>query len=110
MPFYRITIFLKDDQVMQGIREHNNSNIDYVTNIYRTKASATYGNNVVDVEAAKLSKNSTAVKCYLEEKLKKLEKKKEWGAITENPFSPTDRKKAYTSKILLGERSGKKRV
>jgi hypothetical protein len=30
------------------------------------------------------SKNSTAVKHYLEEKLKKIQKEKEWGAITNN--------------------------
>lgn len=109
MYFYRISIFLKDDKVIQGIREHNNPNIDFVTNLYRAKASATYGGKkVMDVEAAMLSKNSTAVKCYLEEKLKKLEKKKEWGTITVNPLTPTDRKKTYTSKITLGERSDKK--
>jgi hypothetical protein len=110
MPFYRITIFLKDNQVMQGIREHSNSNIDYVTNICRAKASATYGNKVVDVEAAMLSKHSNAVKSYLEEKLKRLEKKKEWGTITVNPFLLTNRKKTYTNKTTLGERSGNKDV
>jgi hypothetical protein len=77
MSFYRITILLQDDQVVQGIGEHSNSNIDYVTNLYRVKASAEYGKKLVDVEAAMLSKNSTAVKSYLKEKLKKMKKKKE---------------------------------
>lgn len=62
----------------------------------------------MDVEAAMLSKNSTAVKHYLEEKLKKLKKKKEWGTITVNPISTNDRKKSHTSKLSLGERSTKK--
>lgn len=83
MPFYRITILLDDDKIVQGIREHSNSNIDYVTNLFRAKASKEYGKNLVDIEAAMLSKNSTAVKNYLEEKLKKMQKKKDSGPITE---------------------------
>lgn len=39
MYFYRITILLQDNRIRQGIREHNNSNIDFVTNVYRAKAS-----------------------------------------------------------------------
>jgi hypothetical protein len=33
-----------------------------------------------------------------------------WGKITANPFSHTNRKKNYSSKSTLGERSGNKNV
>ena len=65
MPFYRITIELRDNKTTQGIRHFENSNIDAVTNIVRVKAKQHYGdNNVIDVEAAMLSNHSTAVKQY----------------------------------------------
>ncbi len=43
MPFYRITIWLKENNILQGIREHTNPNIDFVTNYYRYKTYKQYG-------------------------------------------------------------------
>jgi hypothetical protein len=63
---------------VHGIRQHENSNIDYVTNVFRCKAVATDGNKFVDIEAAMLSKNSTAVKSYLADEMKRIKKKKQW--------------------------------
>ncbi len=91
---------------MQGIREHSKRNIDYVTNFFRAKASAAYGKKLMDIEAAMSSKNSTAVKNYIDEKLKKIEKKKEWKSAINNSNFYTDRKKSNSSnKPPLGERS-----
>jgi hypothetical protein len=117
LPFYRITILLDGDKIVQGIREHTNSNIDssslvsghktyYVTNLYRAKASAAYGKKLVDIEAAMLSKHSTAVKNYMEDKLKRIEKNKQWPHLsTSDSIETKDRKKNYNNKPTLGERS-----
>lgn len=71
---------------MQGIRQHENSNIDYVTNVFRLKAVSSYGNKFVDIEVAMLSKNSTAVKSYLEKEMKRIKNKKKWRKL---PIAPT---------------------
>ena len=67
MPFYRITIWIKDvNKPVQGIRQYQNQNISAVTNIARVKAQQHYGEqNIVDIEAAMLSSHSSAVKKYL---------------------------------------------
>jgi hypothetical protein len=105
LSFYRITILLDDDKVIQGIREYANSNIDYVTNLYRAKASKEYGKKLVDVEAAMLSKNSTAVKMHLEEKLKKIKKQKEYK---DTPIQKSyNRKKGSSNKPTFEERTKK---
>ena len=44
------------------------SNIDAVTNIVRMRARESYGDNVVDVEAAQLSNHRIAVKRFQERK------------------------------------------
>jgi hypothetical protein len=111
LPFYRISILLKDDKVVQGIRQHENSNIDYVTNVFRLKAISSYGNKFVDIEAAMLSKNSPAVRTYLADKLKKIKYKKQWG---NKPKEDTNAKTVNYRKINkqnkppLGERTNNK--
>jgi len=73
MPYYRITIWLRDQKKpIQGIRQYEQKNIDLVTNMARAKAKKHYGDlNVIDIEAAMLSSHSTAAKKYQEEEEKK---------------------------------------
>lgn len=67
MPYYRITILLKDKTGTQGIKYYDNHSIDAVTHIIRLKAGQHYGvSNVIDVEAAMLSNHCTAVRYYQE--------------------------------------------
>ena len=63
MPYYRITIWLKNKQKpVQGIRLIEQYNIDIVTNVIRKKAESTYpGSTIKRVEVAMLSKNDVAV-------------------------------------------------
>lgn len=106
MPFYRITIWLEGKKLVQGIREHTNANIDFVTNFYRQKAYQAYGHNKVkDVEAAMLSNHATAVRKYLEEKEKKRLNKKQWP-MGDQPSQPTpSRKHKPGPDTPLGERT-----
>jgi hypothetical protein len=64
LPFYRITIWLKNQRKpLQGIRFVNQSNIDLVQNLMEAKARMNSPiNHVIDVEVAMLSKNSTVIK------------------------------------------------
>jgi hypothetical protein len=73
MPYYRITIFLKDKKKpVQGIRQYDQPNIDVVTNMAKLKAKAHYGeHNIADVEAVMLSSHSNAVMKFMQEQQKK---------------------------------------
>ena len=73
MPFYRITIWLKNKRKpVSGIRFIEQSNIDIV-NIQMQKQARIYYNDslIIDVEVAMLSKNSKAVKQHQKEILAK---------------------------------------
>ncbi len=67
MPYYRITIWVKDrPKPLTGIREMKEFNIDVVNynierEIYRTISEQ----NLIDYEVCMLPKNCTAVKVYL---------------------------------------------
>ena len=73
MPFYRIRIWLKNRKVpVSGIRYIELNNIEQVQNKIQIKAGQYYyGSQLVDVEVAMLSKNSSAVKKNLNTILKK---------------------------------------
>lgn len=103
MPFYRITILLQNGKVVHGIRQHENSYIDYVTNVFRIKAVATYGNEICDIEVAMLSKNSTAVKSYLEKESKRIKDKKQWRKSSIPTNTTNYRKLNKPTKPPLGE-------
>lgn len=47
MPYYRITIWLNNKRLSQGIKHFDNSNIDAVTNIARVKAREHNGDSIV---------------------------------------------------------------
>ena len=73
MPFYRITIWLKNKRKpISGIRFIEQSNIDIV-NIQMQKQVRIHYNDslIIDVEVAMLSKNSKAVKQHQKEILSK---------------------------------------
>jgi hypothetical protein len=107
MPYYRVTVILRDKPFVQGIKHYENSNIDAVTNIVRANAKKHYGEHqVVDVEAAMLSNHATAVKVYQEKERKKTDKKK-WGE-TKPPEPAKKRKDLYgPSEINLEQRNKK---
>ena len=73
MPFYRIRIWLKNRKApVTGIRFIELNNIEQVQNKIQIKAGQYYyGSQLVDVEVAKLSKNSSAVKKNLNTIMKK---------------------------------------
>ena len=72
MPFYRITIWLKNKKRVQGIKFFDNSSIEAVTTICKVKARQHYGeHHIIEVEAAMLSNHSRAVKLHQEDKWKK---------------------------------------
>ena len=96
MPYYRITIELRDKKITQGIRYFDNSNIDAVTNIARVKARQHYGeHNVQDVEAAMLSNHSTAVKQFQARQQKNKENKKFNDGIDKSLGITKSRKNNY---------------
>ncbi len=67
MPYYRITIWVKNNRKpLQGIRQLEQYNIDVVNNMVKKMAqSHITGSNIIDIEVAMLSKNSSAVIKYL---------------------------------------------
>lgn len=73
MPFYRITIWLKNKRKpVSGIRFIEQSNIDIVHIQMQKQARIHYNDSlIIDVEVAMLSKNSKAVKQYQKEILSK---------------------------------------
>ena len=73
MPFYRITIWLKNKRKpVSGIRFIEQSNIDIVNIQMQKQARIHYNDSlIIDVEVAMLSKNSKAVKQYQKEILSK---------------------------------------
>ncbi|MBA3283885.1 MAG: hypothetical protein H0U27_02335 [Nitrosopumilus sp.] len=107
MPYYRITIELRDKKPAQGIRHYDNQNIDAVTNIARVKATRHYGdNNVLDVEAAMLSNHCTAVKQYQAKQQKRKENKKFNDGIESDLGTTKSRKSIYKGDIpTLGDRN-----
>lgn len=70
MPFYRITVWVKDRQFpMQGIRESPENNIDsYNRHIERMVYTKMGHLSVVDYEVAMLPRGCKAVKDYLRKK------------------------------------------
>jgi hypothetical protein len=72
MPFYRVTIWLKNNRVpLTGIRFINQTNIDLATIYLEGIARSSFATSqVVDVEVAMLSKNSSAVRKHRIEILK----------------------------------------
>ena len=73
MPFYRITIWLKNKRKpVSGIRFIEQSNIDIVNIQMQKQARIHYNDSlIIDVEVAMLSKNSKAVKQHQKEILSK---------------------------------------
>ena len=73
MPFYRITICLKNKRKpVSGIRFIEQSNIDIVNIQMQKQARIHYNDSlIIDVEVAMLSKNSKAVKRHQKEILGK---------------------------------------
>ena len=73
MPFYRITIWLKNKRKpVTGIRFIEQSNIDIVNIQMQKQARIHYNDSlIIDVEVAMLSKNSKAVKQHQKEILSK---------------------------------------
>ena len=73
MPFYRITIWLKNKRKpVTGIRFIEQSNIDIVNIQMQKQARIHYNDSlIIDVEVAMLSKNSSAVKTHQKEILGK---------------------------------------
>jgi hypothetical protein len=65
LPYYRITIWIEDKRLAQGIKHYDNSNIDWVTNHARMKAKEHYGDKILDIEAAMLSNHCSAVRSFL---------------------------------------------
>lgn len=105
MAFYRVTIWDNHGKISQGIRELDNTNIDYATNYFRGLAQKA-GLQVYDIEAAMLSNKCTAVRHYLEEK-QKIKDKKKWPAPSE-PVIHGRRKDQYGGTgPTLGERTKK---
>ena len=106
MPYYRITIELRESKISQGIKYFENSNIDAVTNIARVKAKQHYGeNNIIDIEAAMLSNHSTSVKQYRAKLEKRRENKKFNDNIDKSLGITKSRKINYkSSTFTLGDR------
>lgn len=87
MAFYRVTIWDNDGKVSQGIRELDNTNIDYATNYFRGLAMKA-GLQVYDIEAAMLSNKCTAVRVYMDEKAKK--RRTKFSPPKGDPFAPVN--------------------
>jgi hypothetical protein len=67
MAFYRITIWLEDGQILQGMRELDSLNIEYATDFFRSE-SLKYYPGLKDIEVAMLSNQCTAVKRFIANK------------------------------------------
>ncbi|TDH18475.1 hypothetical protein EXU57_23015 [Segetibacter sp. 3557_3] len=63
LAYYRVTIWRKSGKTLRGIRELGHTNVDFATNYFRLQAQK-HVHNMVDIEAALLSNNSTAVRKY----------------------------------------------
>lgn len=63
MPWYRITVRMKNGQTHQGVRQNESSNIDALYTHYIKKAHDHYGESKVkQVEVVMLPKNSEEVR------------------------------------------------
>ncbi|TDH18463.1 hypothetical protein EXU57_22950 [Segetibacter sp. 3557_3] len=56
--FYRVTIWRKTGKKLIGVRELGHSNVEFATNYFRLQASK-HLHDMIDIEAALLSNNST---------------------------------------------------
>ncbi len=62
MPWYRITIRLKNGKLYRGVRQIDLWNIDTVYNHVKKKADRHFGNQVKDFDVAMISKNAAELK------------------------------------------------
>ncbi|TDH18263.1 hypothetical protein EXU57_24095 [Segetibacter sp. 3557_3] len=89
MAYYRVTIWRKTGKKLIGVRELGHSNVEFATNYFRLQASK-HVHDMVDIEAALLSNNSTAVRKYKAAEAKRREDMK-WPE-QEDPFIFQSRK------------------
>jgi hypothetical protein len=63
MPWYRVTVLLKNGQQHRGLRQNESWNLDAMYNLYVKKANDYYGSSKVKaVDVVMVPKNSEEVK------------------------------------------------
>lgn len=63
MPWYRITVCLKNGEVHRGLRQNESWNVDALYTLYEKKARAHYGEQKLkSVDVVMVPKNSEEVK------------------------------------------------
>jgi len=71
MPFYRITIKLKNGNNLSGIREMDQADIDRAWQYFHTQSVKRFGEfSIVNFEVVMLSKFSEVVKVYIRQEKK----------------------------------------
>ncbi len=71
MPFYRITIKLKNGNQLSGIREMDQADVDRAWQYFHSQSVKRFGNfTIVNFEVVMLSKFSQAVKAYIRQEKK----------------------------------------
>jgi hypothetical protein len=107
MPYYKITIWLKDQRKpVEGIRQYELKNLDAVYINTKRKAEALYRSNLIDVEVLMYSRHSPTIKKYLEGVERKREDKRYINMpSTPTPAKPYNRKDSYGgNKTPIGEK------
>ncbi|HUR11202.1 MAG TPA: hypothetical protein VM012_07525 [Flavitalea sp.] len=79
MPYYYVTVKLKNGNILSGIREMDNLDIDYAWQYFRNRAITRFGDfSITAFEVMMLSKHSNQVKAYIR-KEKKPPRIEGWG-------------------------------
>ncbi len=71
MPYYFITLKLKNRMPVQVIREYTDTNLEIVFQKLHYKAEEKYGRDLLYFNCMTLSKQSPEAKAYIERKMKK---------------------------------------
>lgn len=106
MPYYLITIKLHDGKKVQGIKVHNNANIDAMYTFFHSQASSYYRNNLKDFDCVIVAKQSKAYRKWIDGK-----KKKEWfdHSLEDIPGDPNTvikrKERPIVSSVTMGERA-----
>ena len=79
MPYYQITVKVKNGNTLSGVREMDNRDIDFAWQFFRALAVKRFGEfNIITFEVVMLSKHSVNAKIHIK-KEKKPPRIEGWG-------------------------------
>ena len=84
MPFYKITVWLKDSSPVTGVRELNELSIERAWQLFEGKAKEAYKERFAGFDLVMISKRSDIFKDYLDKKNKKVDKSDTFLTMDDN--------------------------